>query len=169
MAATWLILLVGLAVQLILALFTAKDAHSRGHDRDIWFVLVFIFGILAILIYLLTRNDTRIPESDRPETRDFSRLRVFLLYFGVTIVGLILFSLVGNAVAEQVHPMPENSCETEEVDYRGEQQEATVCDNPESDVTQMNKVRDKRNSLREWFNFFGMVVPPASLFAWRRY
>jgi hypothetical protein len=53
--------------QLILASITSKDAYERGHDSVIWFVLVLLFGILSILVYLLTRNDRRLPKPEQSE------------------------------------------------------------------------------------------------------
>lgn len=103
MAGIWLILLSVLILQLTLATFTARDAHSRGHDRDMWFILVLLFGIFAILIYLLTRNDSRLPKSDRPTKRTRSRLSAIVLYIAVALFGLALSMAVGYPVANAVY------------------------------------------------------------------
>jgi len=95
-------LLAGLSVQLLLALFTAKDAHSRGQDRDIWFISVLIFGILAIIIYLLTRNDREVPESDRKSKKTVTRL----LYIGSALSGFIILGIISSEINPYLFPPP---------------------------------------------------------------
>lgn len=81
----------GILFQAVLAKYTAEDAHSRGHNPTEWFFLVLIFGIFAIMIYLLTRNDRRIPESERPPNNLNVRLKNGLLYFGSVVAALLIF------------------------------------------------------------------------------
>ena len=90
MVLVWIVI-GGIAVQFILAKYTAEDAHSRGHDETQWFLLVMIFGIFAIIIYLLTRNDRRIPESERPPNNLNLRLGSALLYLGSIAVAFFAF------------------------------------------------------------------------------
>jgi len=90
MVLVWIVI-GAIAVQFILAKYTAEDAHSRGHDETQWFLLVMIFGIFAIIIYLLTRNDRRIPESERPPNNLNLRLGSALLYLGSIAVAFFAF------------------------------------------------------------------------------
>ena len=90
MVLVWIVI-GAIAVQFILAKYTAEDAHSRGHDETQWFLLVMIFGIFAIIIYLLTRNDRRIPESERPPNNLNLRLGSTLLYLGSIAVAFFAF------------------------------------------------------------------------------
>ncbi len=47
--------LVVLIVDIALAIWTKKDADKRGANGTLWAVLVFFFGLVALVIYLLTR------------------------------------------------------------------------------------------------------------------
>jgi len=93
MVAIW-ILLGAVILQGVLAKITADDARSRGHDERVWFVYVLIFGVLAILIYLLTRNDQRLPESERSDSNLEATLSQIGLYASSLIVGIFLSILV---------------------------------------------------------------------------
>lgn len=181
MAAAWLIILVGLAVQLTLATFTARDAHSRGHDRDIWFVLVLIFGIFAILVYLLTRNDRRIPESERPPKQTNSRLSNLAVYSGAVIAGIVLFAALGMAAGNVIHPVPDyinwDECDSISVDYSNANmvaQDGTDY-NPSDPCTvsrqqweNYNQARNSQGTTLFLSIFLGMVLTPAGVYAWRR-
>ena len=123
--------LVAVFVQLLLAFLTAQDAHQRGHDRDVWFIAVLIFGILAIIIYLLTRNDREVPYSERKSEKTASRLVHIVSYSGSAILGaavlfvitvyLATFIFPDSPLIEQCggfadmvyssHPDPNNPCE----------------------------------------------------------
>ena len=47
--------IVVLIVDIALAIWTKKDADKRGANGTLWAVLVFFFGLVALVIYLLTR------------------------------------------------------------------------------------------------------------------
>lgn len=176
MAITWLIPLVALAVQLTLALFTAKDAHSRGHNRDKWFVLVFVFGLLALLIYLLTRNDTRVPESERKPKRTSKRVTVAGIYVGLTIVGLILFSVGGTLVSDALYTERPNwdQCDSISVGVSDNEDvsQSDLSDPCVVSESQWNEYKQAESAYEQRILFsllLGLIVPPAGVFYWRNY
>lgn len=162
-------LLIGLLIgsiifQIILALFTAKDAHSRGHDRILWFVAVFIFGIFSIIIYLLTRNDSRLPESDRPDKRNLKSYgRNVGYYSAFSFAGLILFFILGSVIAPSVYPEPETNCETETISIGGQEAAGVSCEDPDNyDAGTEN--REKRFNFSVIFGLVGFTSFPLGLY-----
>ena len=92
----WIFLVV-LLVQLTFAWFTAEDARKRGEPRWDWFFSVLLFGILAVLLYLLVRGDRRLPESERGPKNELNEP---VLYFIVTFSGLLIIWFgIGGLVA----------------------------------------------------------------------
>ncbi|WP_435186905.1 hypothetical protein [Halobellus sp. EA9] len=87
------LLLVVVTIQTTFAYFTARDAWSRGHDERRWFLLALIFSVPAIVIYLLTRRDQRLPEADRPSQRSKRWATVVGLYIGVFLIASMVASL----------------------------------------------------------------------------
>lgn len=102
----WVLLSV-VVVQLALAKFTADDAHSRGHDRLLWATVVVLFGILGVVVYLLKRNDEKIPEAERPpkglnfdsdQNEKPNPIVEIGIYLGSTFLGLVVFLPVNSSI-----------------------------------------------------------------------
>ena len=51
-------IVVGLVVQIIIIVFLYKDATRRGQSGALWAILGFFFGLLALIIWLITRPKT---------------------------------------------------------------------------------------------------------------
>lgn len=96
-------LLAAIVFQTILAIATANDANSRGHSGTKWLILTLIFGIFAILLYLITRDDKRLPEEEQPEK--ITGLDVGV-YISAIAIGGIVFLLVGGLIAPLLFPVP---------------------------------------------------------------
>lgn len=151
------VLIISLVVQTGLAVFTAKDAHSRGHDRLFWFVLVLLFGLLSVIFYLLIRNDDRVSASERRSKRDFKSHSGTVGYFTVgAIVGLILFTIIGTVVAEAAYPKPETNCTTETTEIGGDEVVLTSCEDGDHEAILEN--RQKRGTLRNIFSILGLLA-----------
>ncbi|MGQ3328615.1 hypothetical protein [Halorubrum sp. FL23] len=152
----------------VLAYFTAKDAQSRGHDRLFWFIAVLILGVMSILIYLLIRNDSRIPEAERPESRDLKRYIRPVTVFGITaILGLITFSLMGGALAETIYPEPDVDCGVETIEIDGQEAGSFSCESQEDYQKQFENNR-KQNNFQSNLGLLGFVVAPTGLWLVRR-
>lgn len=48
--------LVGIAINAAIAYFVYKDASERGMNAVLWAVLTFLFCIIALPVYLITRK-----------------------------------------------------------------------------------------------------------------
>lgn len=49
-------IVVGLAVAILIAVWVARDAKSRGMDNSVlWVIIVLVFGLLGLVVYLLVR------------------------------------------------------------------------------------------------------------------
>ena len=101
------ILVGGLLFQAALAKYTAEDARSRGHDETFWFANVLLFGIFAILIYLLKRKDNRLPESEQSAKElslnvnpdgGLNTMQEILVYIGSALLGAIVFLPVARSM-----------------------------------------------------------------------
>ncbi|TFG07003.1 MAG: zinc-ribbon domain-containing protein [Promethearchaeota archaeon] len=59
--------LVGCVIQILLTVWTHKDAKARNMSADLWAVVVLIFGLLGLIIYLIVRSPKAIkgPEQAR--------------------------------------------------------------------------------------------------------
>jgi len=79
-------------VQLFLAMLTADDARKRGQGGIGWFIIVLILGILGIIIYLITRNDKRLPKDERTDFNGVSFAIAITMYTVIpTFVFLFIF------------------------------------------------------------------------------
>jgi Na+/H+-dicarboxylate symporter len=52
---TGLIILVSLAIQIAIIVFMYRDAEARGQSGALWAILGFLFGLLALIIWLIIR------------------------------------------------------------------------------------------------------------------
>lgn len=165
MVLVWIVI-GGIAVQFILAKYTAEDAHSRGHDETQWFLLVMIFGIFAIIIYLLTRNDRRIPESERPPNNLNPRLSSTLLYGGSSLVGFILFGwIIGVEVANELFTVNEVlGCESVTLAEYTDDPGSGPCVASE-ELTQTVERNWRITITASWL--FGLIVPPLLIYLQR--
>lgn len=81
----------------------ASDAHKRGQNRSIWFILSLIFGILTVVVYLLVRNDQKLPKEERSD----KRTRIWIIYVVYMAIAIILsgFLAIGTtATVELILP-----------------------------------------------------------------
>jgi formate hydrogenlyase subunit 3/multisubunit Na+/H+ antiporter MnhD subunit len=162
MSVAGFIILGGVIFQIILAVAVVNDARSRGHDGLKWLVLTLLFGIAAVLIYLITRNDEKLPESDRPE--DIG-VRAVTLYSITIIGGLILGLVVAATLNTFVYPIPctGDSQGTDTV-------EAGVnCahDSVDERVEAQRDTREQRNEVALYSILGGGVGLPALLYSYR--
>lgn len=155
-----LVLLFVLIFQLMLAYLTAEDAHSRGHSWSIWFISVLIFGVFAVLIHLLIREDTRLPESERTESNiEWGHwARKVGVIATLAVIGLFLSVQIGGMVAESIHPLPK------EENYDRD----TIEGNSEY-LDEYFSQQTKRTDTRVIFGFFGTIFLPSiySLKMWK--
>jgi len=116
MANIGIVVIFAIFLQLILAVYTAKDARERGDDDTLWFIIVLLFGIFATIIYLLQRNDSRLPESEIPPLKRSGPYKI-VLYTGSAIVGLLMLGIVGVMIGNSLFGLPEkyDDCESIEM------------------------------------------------------
>lgn len=152
-----------LIVQFALAKFTADDAHSRGHNETSWFVGVLIFGIPAILVYLLTRNDQRLPESERPPNKLNARLSSAAIYGSAALVGLVIFGWIGREVGSALFSVFEryDCAEVQIRDYTAP--DACVVSEARYETLERNNL----NTLLV-FALFGLLAPPSLIYLVRK-
>ena len=69
--ASEMIFITGLAASFLLALIVGRDAAKRNHAPILWFLLVWITGLVGALIYLVVRNPKykRTPSPDPPSSQ----------------------------------------------------------------------------------------------------
>lgn len=176
MAVVLLILLLAVVFQFVLAHFTARDARERGHNSTAWFGLVLLFGVFSVLVYILTRNDRKLPPSDRPPARDWGAVIASIgPYAGVSVVGLLLIAPVGGYVAGAVYPVPpdEEFCEKGTEEVGGETREVITCSNEQvsrsvSHAETQREQREKQRELTGLFSLVGVLLPPVLLAFYRR-
>ena len=161
-------LITTIIVQYILAKYTAKDAHSRGHNPTDWFVLVLLFGIVAILIYLLSRNDERLPESERPPNKLVPKLTKIKIYGGSALFGMYIIGwLAGPYIADVLFdPLTIYDCETITTPKYGNDDLSDPCVISE----------ERQSSLNQYWRYtvqlsllFGLLGPPISIYVLRKY
>jgi hypothetical protein len=161
-----LLTVVGLALNLSIAYLTAKDAHQRGHDRDKWFVISSVFGIFGIIVYLLTRNDRKIPESERQPKRSGVRLS----YVGASVGGMIVLFIIGLQISPFLFPNPSlyDSC--------GGITGVTVSNNPSPSEPcevswerwdKLQEPRENRGTFQFVSGLSGIVLGPAGLYLFK--
>jgi len=161
-----LLAIVGLALNLSIAYLTAKDAHQRGHDRDKWFVISSVFGIFGIIVYLLTRNDRKIPESERQPKRSGVRLS----YVGSALVGTIILFIIALQISPFLFPSPSlyDSC--------GGITGVTVSNNPSPSEPcevsmekwdELQEPRENRGTFQFVSGLSGIVLGPAGLYLFK--
>jgi len=155
---TVFILIGAFAVQVFLAFITASDAQERGHNAASWFFFVMLFGVLMVLIYLITRNDRRLPESERPK----NNVELPTKYIIITVIGVIAFSFVGWVIASMMYPLP--ACEYQTTDLGGEE---CVWDGETLDKRIEQK--NNRGNLIWGFFFTGAILSPASWYWWNEH
>lgn len=154
--------LIGLSVQFILAYLTAIDAHKRGQDRDLWFIAVLVFGIFAIIVHLLTRNDQRLPVSERPTTRTKNRLS----YVGVAVVGMIILFVISLQLSPLLFPNPIKS-EWENCDAIGPRENPdpnNPCEIPYSQWEKMQEARANQGTFQFLSGLSGLILGPVLLY-----
>jgi hypothetical protein len=161
-----LLTVVGIALNLSIAYLTARDAHQRGHDRDKWFVISSVFGILGSIVYLLTRNDRIVPESERQPKRSVKRLS----FVGSAVAGMVILFIVALQVGPLLFPNPAlyDSC--------GGVSGITVSSDPgpsdpcEVSVERWNELQEPREN-RGTFEFVsglsGIVLGPAGFYLFK--
>ena len=64
----WIFMMLGwvlyFVVGIIIAYYIHKDAVKRGNaNPEVWILIALIFNVLALIVYLLTRNNYREEES----------------------------------------------------------------------------------------------------------
>ena len=74
-----------------------EDCRYRGHDQVKWGIAVLILGIFTVVLYLLVRNDTKIPKSEREEPID-SETVVVLYCWGLVVLAFLLLILSPSSV-----------------------------------------------------------------------
>jgi hypothetical protein len=152
-----IVLIIALSTQIGLAVVTSKDAHSRGHNRLYWFGSVLIFGLLGIIIYLLIRNDSRLPESERPPKQDLKKYGSVAVYLTIgAIAGLILFTVIGGAVSKSIYPEPKTECTTESVDIGGAEAVGVSCE--DGDLEKVFENQRNRDDVRNVFSLVGIIA-----------
>lgn len=159
-----LLTVVGLALNLSIAYLTAKDAHQRGHDRDKWFVISSVFGIFGIIVYLLTRNDRKIPESERQPKRTKARATYAA---SAIFVAILLLLISTHILSPLLFPTPHVSSSDSCYDYGTEDWRDEPCEVTE---TQMNEIEEARTT-QGFFIFvsglFGLIAGPAGMYGWK--
>lgn len=166
----------GFVFRIVLAHFVVEDARTRGHNTKLWLGSVLILGTLAAVIYLVKRNDRRLPESERPPKRDWKRtIRTATRYGVAAVVGMLLLSQVGGAIAESIYPPIEREyyCYEDTRDMgNGEVWEGKRCTAKNIEETGANYVMEiqspKARSLKSMFSVLGFVAAPVSVLLWRR-
>lgn len=160
-----------LLLHILLVYLTVKDARTRGHSEFWWGIFTIIFGIFAIIIYLLIRNDQRLPEAERPEVFDwvglgtnFSYIIAFILIILVSMAGM---GVVGEMVSTEVYPMPEGEvcAETGESEVRGEE---TCSEYNSTLINQRNQVSQARANLTVIFVIIGLIGPILTFGVYKR-
>lgn len=180
-----IILMLGLLFQLVLVQLTYKDAKRRGHNPNKWGVLTFIFGIIAIIIYLLTRNPSEVPEEERHgytedqteiegggSGKDMIVLIAIVFVISVSILSAVIAGSIGGAVAKSVYEMPENDreCDT----YRMIVEPSKPTPTPEKGVCyfshddKQEAVEKKRSRLTGIFQIVGFGLPIIALLGIQR-
>ena len=81
----------------------ASDAHKRGQNRSIWFILSLIFGILTVVVYLLVRNDQKLPKEERSNKRTRIWI-IYVIYMAIAIISSGFLAIGVTATVELILP-----------------------------------------------------------------
>lgn len=158
--------IVGLVLNLTIAYLTARDAHQRGHDRDKWFVIASVFGIFGIIVYLLTRNDHRVPESERQPKRSGIRLS----YVGSAVGGMIVLFIIALQVGPFLFPNPSlyNSCGgVTGITVSSDPNPADQCEISMGRWNELQEPRENRGTFQFVAGLSGIVLGPAGFYVFR--
>jgi len=161
-----LLAIVGLALNLTIAYLTARDAHQRGHDRDKWFIIASVFGIFGIVVYLLTRNDRRIPESERQPKRSGIRLS----YVGSAVVGAIILFIIALQLSPLLFPNPSlyDSCGgVTGITVSSDPSPADQCEISMERWNELQEPRENRGTFQFVAGLSGIVLGPAGFYLFR--
>jgi prolipoprotein diacylglyceryltransferase len=166
MANIGIVVIFAIFLQLILAVYTAKDARERGDDDTLWFIIVLLFGIFATIIYLLQRNDSRLPESEIPPLKRSGPYKI-VLYGGSAILGVFIFGLLlGPMVANSFFGLFSvyDHCDEITTDEYDDIDKPCVISEEKRESLATNY--DRTTSI---FFYFGLIAPPVSVYTIRRY
>ena len=162
-----LITVVGLALNFSIAYLTARDAHKRGHDRDKWFIISSVFGIFGIIVYLLTRNDREVPESERQPKRSGVRLS----YIGSAVVGIVVLFIIALQVSPFLFPNPPlyDSCGgITEIIVSSDPSPTDPCEISMERWNELQEPRENRGTFEFVSGLFGIVLGPAGFYLFRK-
>lgn len=161
-----LLTIVGLALNLSIAYLTARDAHQRGHDRDKWFIISSVFGIFGIIVYLLTRNDHKVPQSERQPKRSGIRLS----YLGSAIVRIIVLFIIAMQVSPLLFPYPSlyDSCGgVTGITVSSDPSPADQCEISIERWNELQEPRENQGTFQFVAGLSGIVFGPAGFYLFR--
>lgn len=156
-----LLILLGLMLNFSIAYLTAKDAQKRGHDKDKWFIISFVLGIFGIIIYLLTRNDREVPESERKPNRSLVRL----CYIGSAVFGMIFLFVIALAIGPLLFPTPAFYDSCDRISVMDDPNPADSCEVSDERWDEVQEIRANRGTFEFLSGLSGIVLGPLFFYA----